>query len=660
MTRKWDFVAIDTGGTFTDIVAIHDQEIQVFKLPSTPSDPSKAVLDAIQTIESSNEILHGTTVATNAVLERKGTKVVLITTKGFADIIEIGRQNREDIYAIYPTRPEPLVDRQMRFELNERVNARGEVEVEINPDDVDAIIQKIESTDAESIAISFLFSFLYSHHEKNVEERLRERYPVSASSKVLPEYREYERTSTVVMDAYVKPIISSYLFNIENRVHKNNYANIFAVMKSDMGLAKASSLVERPVDTLFSGLAGGIKAAEYTSELTGVQNIISLDIGGTSTDVAAVINGKGALQQAQKIDGLPVARPAVDVITIGAGGGSLVTYSSGLIRVGPESAGANPGPVAYDQGGNIPTTTDCDLVYGVLPENLAGGILQLRKDLAQTSLQKYATTIGLPVNDAIEGIRRIFHENIAGAIRGVSTQRGHDPRQFSLLCFGGAGPVHAAELAEIMNIKQVIIPPYPGTWSAMGLIGGDYRYQTSRGWIIPWQDVDENEISQVFKSLEMEALELARKDRHDSKAEMKINLNCSMRFIGQSYDIIIPYDGLDTTQQRFIEEHRYQYGFAADTEPVELVALRVDLIIPHESPLLPKIQSMPSPQPTDHREVIRLGQIPVYSKSDLGYDSNLVGPCIVEQNDTTSWVPPLWKVELDHFGFMYLTREYTE
>ncbi|MFV2013922.1 MAG: hydantoinase/oxoprolinase family protein, partial [Candidatus Heimdallarchaeota archaeon] len=410
-SQNWVIAGIDTGGTFTDTIAISKDQIKVIKVPSTPLNPLLAVIESLKRLGFVKEVLHGTTVATNAVIERKGARVVLVATKGFKDIIEIGRQNRENIYALYPTRPEPLVDKDLRLEVDERINADSSIEKALKKQDLDDLVVKIKSIDFDSIAICTLFSFLNPIHENQIAEILQE-YVVSVSSIVLPEYREYERMSTTVMDAYVKPLMRDYLKNLDMQIRENKLSDLFAVMKSSKGLARGKTIAEFPVHTLFSGLAGGVQAAEFTSRLLGTPNLLTLDIGGTSTDVASIVDGKNSSHQSLKVSGLPVSVPAIDIETIGAGGGSLIQIISGLIQVGPESAGASPGPVAYNQGGTIPTVTDADFSYGILSEDLAGGEIIMNRDLAERSMELFGSKLKINKLEAIAGARRIFHENI--------------------------------------------------------------------------------------------------------------------------------------------------------------------------------------------------------------------------------------------------------
>ncbi|MHA2098736.1 MAG: hydantoinase/oxoprolinase family protein [Candidatus Kariarchaeaceae archaeon] len=655
-TQSWLIAGIDTGGTFTDTIAISKSDIKVIKVPSTPSNPLLAVIESLKRLQFVKEVLHGTTVATNAVLERKGAKVALITTKGFKDVIEIGRQNREDIYALYPSRPEPLVPQELRLEINERVVSDGSIEKDLEDLDLDLLVKELEDLNFDSIAICTLFSFLNPKHESKIANALKS-HIVSVSSDILPEYREYERMSTTVMDAYVKPLMRDYLKNLHFEIMESKLSNLFAVMKSSKGLARGQTIAEYPIHTLFSGLAGGIQAAEFTSRLINTPNLLTLDIGGTSTDVASIVNGRNSSHQSLKVGGLPVSVPAIDIETIGAGGGSLIQIVSGLIQVGPESAGASPGPVAYDTGGDIPTVTDADLAYGILSEELAGGELTMKKQLADKAMDILAEQLKISKFDAIAGSRRIFHENIAAALRSVTTQRGLDPRNFTLLAFGGAGPVHGCELAELMHMSQVIIPNLPGAWAAMGLLGADYSYDTSQGIVQAWDDIDSNQLDQYYVELEKEALNLASIDGLDL-TDKNLERNLSMRFKGQSYELLVEYNSnLNKIKSSFFNLHKERYGFVAETEPVELVAIRVTLIVPHDDPIIPEIQETDDPVPTEMRQVLDYDEsVPVYEKEELGKGWKQKGPFIVNQTDTTSWIPKGWEAEINKYGFIIVNK----
>ncbi len=654
--HSWQIIGIDIGGSFSDAIAIGDKKLKVIKVLSTPKDPTEAVDLILEKLDGAfEELLHGTTVATNAMLERKGAKVLFITTKGFRDVVEIGRQNRLDIYSIIPTRPVPLVPQDMRITVNERVLSDGTIRTGLSDEDINQVIDQIQSLQPESIAIGFLFSFLNPKHELELEKELEKLgIPISVSSKVVPEYREYERFSTTIADAYVKPLISSYVERLAFKVQKASKHAKIAIIKSNNGLAVPQRLSMRPVEIMVSGLAGGVLAAEFTARITGRDNIISLDIGGTSSDVAQVKEKKGTVLYGLKLGGIPISVPSVDVQTIGAGGGSIAWTSAGLLRVGPQSAGADPGPAAYGKGGKYPTVTDADLLYGILPSSLGEGAITLNKELSEEALKGLAKELGITLESCIKGIRRIFHENIAKALRAVSTERGVDPRNFSLLAFGGAGPVHAAELADIMGMTETIIPPYPGIWSAFGLLSADYKYDKSQGILKREGEINENEIESIFMEMEKELVNQMAKD--GNKPDQFIRM-LDIRFVGQSFELTVPWEKtIANTRNRFLEEHRTQYGFADEEEPLEFVAARVTAIKHHPDPVLPEVETYPDPKPIGKRKVFDVGPVEVYQKKDIGKNFEKIGPFIVEQGDSTIWVPPHWKAKMDRLGFIYLHK----
>jgi N-methylhydantoinase A len=656
-------VGIDAGGTFTDFIAItNNGEILLEKVASTPKNPEKAVIEGLTILNAEyDEIIHGTTIGTNAMIQRKGAKCALITTEGFRDVLEIGRQNRRDIYEIVASRPDPLVSRDLRYELPERVDKNGMVTKPLNSSDIDILIEKIKNKELESVAVSFLFSYLYTEHELMVKEKLEKlSIPVSISSEVFPEYREYERTNTTVVDAYLKPILNGYIKELHKKlIFGENKPNL-AIMKSSKGLATPEAIIEKPVETLISGLAGGVLAAELTSELTGYKNIISLDIGGTSTDVAQITEGKGMFVHEITIDRLPVNIPAVDIVTIGAGGGSIASVKGGLLRVGPESAGAEPGPASYDLGGKNVTVTDADLVYGILGVNLAGGKLKLNVSKANDSINNLAQQLNISSNETIRGVRRIFHENITSALRSVSTEKGKDPRKFALAAFGGAGPVHAVELAELMDITTVIIPPYPGIWSAFGLLAGDYRYDISLGKVQLLTNVQTKDIDELFEDLLKNAINQANNDGVTKLIPEKpiVNKKIALRYKGQSFEIPIEYSSnLNNLQKNFHNKHKELYGFASDDEPLQLVALKLSIIYQHKTPQLPNIEKKNNNhQIKEERKIIGIGEVPVYLKNEMDIEKIYQGPIIIDQEDTTTWIPNNWNCKLNNKGFMIVTK----
>ncbi|MGA0277646.1 MAG: hydantoinase/oxoprolinase family protein, partial [Candidatus Kariarchaeum pelagius] len=418
--------------------------------------------------------------------------------------------------------------------------------------------------------------------------------------------------------------------------------------------ANIASILKRPVDTIFSGLAGGFKASEFTSNYLNEPNIISIDIGGTSTDVSSLRNFKGEILNNLKISGHPISRPAVDVETIGAGGGSIVKYTDGLIKIGPESASADPGPISYDKGGLDLTITDINLVMGILPTTLAGGEINLNLDKALRAVDSLSQEINLSINKTISGVRRIFHENIANAIRSVSTQRGYDPRDFVLLAYGGAGPLHAVEIAEIMAISKIVIPPYPGVWSSFGLMGADYEYYSSKSIIKPLKELDQNYLQDCINNL---IQELKNKIQLDGiKLETpEINIFLKLRFIGQSYELKVNYIQFTDIKKSFLSKHKLLYGFAAENEPIEVISIEVNYIIKRKYPSLPYFAS----NKNERYEEIKLHDntiVKKYSKTNLIINQEYKGPIIIQQDDSTIFIPNTWIFHIDDYGFISIFK----
>ncbi|MQG60931.1 MAG: hydantoinase/oxoprolinase family protein, partial [SAR202 cluster bacterium] len=472
-------VGIDIGGTFTDIILIENEEITVTKVPSTPKDPSQAVINGLKHLNiTSGEFVHGTTIATNTLLENTGALTALITTKGFEDVLEIGRQNRQDLYDFNVQKPEPLANREMRYGISERTDSNGVIIEDLDTELLEQIIYGIKSSDAESVAVSLLFSFLNPAHEQSILKTIQSKIPslyVSISSEIVPEFREYERTSTVVINSYVGPKVSQYMDNLTTRVE-----HPIRVMQSSGGSITSQLASKEPVRTILSGPAGGVVGAYRTAKQAGINQIISIDMGGTSTDVSICPDRIQETTQST-ISGYPISIPMIEIHTVGAGGGSIAAINAGgSLSVGPSSAGSDPGPACYGIGDNI-TVTDANLILGrIQPDFFLGGTMQLDIDKALMAIQKLATEINSSATDAALGIIKVVNANMEQAIRTISLERGHDPRDFALLPFGGAGALHACELSAEMGISKVFIPPHPGVLSALGVAIADVTKDYSR------------------------------------------------------------------------------------------------------------------------------------------------------------------------------------
>ncbi len=482
------FAGVDIGGTFTDLVSLADGRLTVHKLLSTPADPAEAMLNGLAAISGGNiealrRISHGSTVATNAILERKGARTALLTTQGFRDLLFIGRQNRPELYALQPRLPPPLIPRRWCWEIPERLDHTGAVLTPLDVIALDIVLDALASEYIESVAVCLLYSYVNPVHEQAVRARILERgllqpWQIALSSEVLPEFREYERASTAALDAYVRPVMSRYLAHLEKQLPRQT---TFRVMKSDGGVMSAARARQQAVQTALSGPAAGVIGAFHLARLAGYDHILTLDIGGTSTDVA-LCPGAPIRRPDSEIDGLPLRIQVLDIETIGAGGGSIARLDAGgALRVGPQSAGAVPGPICYGRGGTQVTVSDANAVLGRLdPEHFLGGRMTLDVDAARSAMGTLAAAAGLSLEDMAQGIIDVANASIDRALRRVSVARGYDPRDFTLVAFGGAGPLHACDVADRLKIPRVLVPRYPGVLCAFGLLVADVAHQSSR------------------------------------------------------------------------------------------------------------------------------------------------------------------------------------
>jgi N-methylhydantoinase A len=640
-------VSTDIGGTFTDFVILEKGELRTFKLPSTPQNPALSVKQGLEKFKPST-LSHGTTVATNAVLERKGAKVALITTKGFADILKIGRQDRPSLYDFSKTRPEPYVPEDLYFEIEERISSNGEILKNLIQNDLNKIKENLKQKNAESIAVCLLFSFLKPEHEKRIAEALSN-WPVSLSSEVLPEFREYERTSTTVFDAYVKPTVSRYISDIEGY-----FGDEFYIMQSNGGVVTSNIAIKRPVNILLSGPAGGVSATQSLGKLIGFSNLISFDMGGTSADISAVEDGEPVWTSEGEIAGLPVRVPMLDITTIGAGGGSIVWVDSGgALRVGPQSAGADPGPICYGKGGEEITVTDCNLLAGYLgEEGLLGRKMPLSKENVIEKVSELSHQLDLTFNETVLGVLKIINSNMLNAIRLTLAKSGLDPRDFSLVSFGGAGPMHACSLAKELGIRYVIVPFLPGAYSAYGILLSDIRSDLSKSILRPLDEVG-NEIDDTFSKLKKKAVDDLKKQRI-SEDEAKFAFSLDLRYKGQSYEINVNY-GPDLVES-FNKKHRMLYGYSIPTEPVELVNVRLHSISQRPKNI-PHPENRGDNKPQEKRPMLfedGFVEGEVFFRKNLNPGFECVGPAVIEEETATTVIPPGIIFSMDHYGVIYL------
>ena len=658
-------IGIDVGGTFTDVLLLDSAGKQWHvKVQSTPKDSSIGVLKGLQKAldlakvppEKVNYLLHGTTVATNTVLQRKGSSISLITTKGFEDLLEIGRQQRPNLYDLKVEREPSLVSRTNVIGIDERILADGTILKPLNSSEVEKAVRQVrQNTDA--IAICLLFSFQNPLHENQLVKEIQRQdssIPVSASSTVLAEYREYERMSTTALNAYVAPVLTQYLQHLDRALHDMGISAPLLVMQSHGGVLQSQTAQNHAARLLFSGLAGGTLGGRYTSQMLEEEDIITFDMGGTSTDVALISQGIIRETSEGHIGGFPCRLPMIDVETVGAGGGSISWIDAGgILRVGPQSAGATPGPAAYGLGGMDPTVTDANLILGRLdPEYFLGGAIVLKPKLATQSILGIAQNLGLSLEECAFGIIRVVNANMERAIRVVSIQRGFDPRDFALVAFGGAGPMHAWALAKNLGIPRVIIPNAPGLHSALGLLTTNLRIDKSQTILESMKSPDRTKLISVFHQLEHELREQLL-EQGASNQTIVIQRLADLRYTGQAYEITVPVPKGEITENwitqlavTFHDRHQQQYGFASPDAPVTIVNLRLIAQEPMPVPQLAEIpEQVGDPQVRTTREVYfeELKQsipTPIFERSILGTGAQIIGPAIIEQLDSTTVIHP--------------------
>ena len=647
-------IGVDTGGTFTDFVFVKDGQIQLFKVPSTPEDPSLAIRDGLARIGDAVEVVHGTTVGTNALLQRRGARTALITTRGFEDVLVIGRQARPELYNLNAVKPPPLVDDELRFGVGERVVASGEV---LEPLDVPALPSLVESlrrAKVESVAISLLFSFLHPEHEERIAASLASLgVPLSISSRILPEYREYERTSTVVINAYLQPLMGRYLGRLKNQISN------LRVMQSSGGSISAEVAAEEPVRTILSGPSGGVVGALRCARSAGIKNVITFDMGGTSTDVALCDSGAIRTTNEAVVAGLPVAVSVMDIHTVGAGGGSIARVDEGgSLRVGPESAGADPGPACYGRS-MLPTVTDAHVVLGHFGGGgLLGGEFKLDEERARAALAQLAEDLSrvtgtrTSVVAAAEGVVSVANTNMERALRHISVERGHDPRQFALLPFGGAGGLHAVELARALRIPQIIMPTAPGALSAVGVLVADVVKDQSRTVMFGLDSKEIAKLPRVFREMEREASTVLRREGFPA-ARQRHERALAMRYRGQSFELLInKTDG--NVAAAFHRAHRERYGYAQEQSEIEIVSARLRSIGLVEKLSMRKIATSRGTVKPHATAVAYLDgrktTVGVYRRDDLRGGVKLRTPCIVAEYSATTLIPADATARVDQFG----------
>jgi N-methylhydantoinase A len=669
-------VGMDIGGTFTDFVVLDEGagKTSSGKVLSTPANPGEGVLsglrDFVPNLPEISFLVHGTTVGLNAFLERKGTRVLLVMTEGLRDTYSIARHDRKELYALRYRKPERLVPRRDTHEVAERLRWDGAVDRELDEASLAPVVEKVRSEGIEAVAVCLIHSFTNPEHELRVREVLLRECPglsVTLSHEIAREWREYERASSAVLNAYIAPRVERYLHTLEGGLTELHVRSTLYVMQSNGGITTARQAREQPIQTLLSGPVGGSIGGAALSRATARANLLCVDMGGTSFDLSLIVEGQPNVSTETELEGLPVLMPLVDIHTIGAGGGSLAWLEAGGLRVGPESAGADPGPACYGRGGTRPTVTDANLFLGRLdPGYFLGGRMELDVAAAQRALASVGAELAIDEVTLAEGMLSIINAKMADAMRTITVRQGIDPREYSLVAFGGAGPMHAAWLAEELEIREVVIPWSPGTFSAWGMLQTDMRHDVARTFYQPLAGLDAGAPAAVYDELEREGAELLR-SQDVSDEEQYFARFADMRYVGQEYSVTVPVDGdveLDRVAASFHDAHRVRYGHSTPGAPVEFVNLRVAAMgrIASEAP--PFTGPEGGADPVVGRRTVTFGgeaeETAILHRDRLrpGYEAD--GPLIVEEEGSTTVVPPGRTLRVDEFGNLLLTTNAEE
>lgn len=686
---------VDIGGTFTDVVFVgSDGQVLVKKIASTPDDYGRAVLDGLElgindlNIQPSDisEVSHGFTVATNAILEGKGEPTALITTEGFRDVLELARIRTPHLYDLYYQKPPPLVERNLRFEVAERMTFQGEVLKPLDVPGLEEVVKRIESTGLRSVAIALLHSYANPEHEIRVAEAVRARIPdasLSISSDLLPEMREYERTSTTVINAYVRPVVAEYLSNLKAEMLANGIEVPLMVMQSNGGLMPVESAIEKPMYCIESGPAAGVVGAYQLGKRLGIGNTLTFDMGGTTAKASMIENGEmllapeyevgGGMNAGHRLlkgSGYILRVPSIDLAEVSSGGGSIAWVDKGgSLQCGPQSSGSVPGPACYNRGGTDPTVTDANVALGYLnADHLLGGSFPIVADKAHKALHdKISEPLGVSDINAANGVHLLANSKMARALRAVSSERGRDPRRFTLVAFGGGGPIHAAGLAEELGITQIIVPPAPGVFSAFGLLFADLEHHFVQSHLRPFADLDLQESNTILDRLLREGRKLLESEGFSEKHQ-EIVTQVDMKYVGQTSELTVamPYsqftlDSLKQLGEDYGVEHERTYGYRAE-DPLQLVSIRVIARGLSEETRMPDkmhLVGMPDPLVSGDREVYfskdrEWVKTPVIQRHEIGVRSD--GPLVIEEYDSTTIVPPGWIAQLDALKNIVLDR----
>jgi len=665
-------IGIDVGGTFTDLLALdHDTgELTALKMPSTAGELARGVVNGLEQLPKRarhSTIIHGTTVATNAVLEGRGARTALIVTRNFRDLLEIGRQSRENMYDLREHgRPPAMVPRHLRLEITERMDPNGAVLQNLKLDEVSGILKTLQEEKVEAIAVSLLNAYANPDHERALFESIHPHFPfVSISTEINAEFREYERTNTVVLNAFVMPLVHRYVERLLKLLHDSGWQGRLHFVQSNGGMISGTLVKRQPLCTVMSGPAAGVAAAQHLMEQLDIRDGITFDMGGTSTDVCLIPNGQAAETAERRIGGQPVRFASVAIESIGAGGGSIAWVdAAGAMKVGPHSAGALPGPACYDRGGKEPTVTDANLLLGYLnPAATFGRQINLQYDLAEKAVGRFGDKFDMSLLEAAQGIIDIANANMIHALRLVSVQKGHDLRRFVLVAFGGAGPLHAGRLARMLHIPKVIVPPFSSGFSALGCLVSDVRIDSVLTYRRRLDDLTAAELAEAFLPMEKEARRRLM-DEGYAVSEIELQHACDLRYVGQKYELTIPLAGdpqhcsVDELHRRYQQRHEALYAYIT-AEPVECINLRLVAQVPRQNFRLP-------PRSEGHLQDARVAEreaffpetgqvsIPVYQRERLGSDVGLQGPAIFEDEWSTTLVYPGQYLQVDQSGALII------
>jgi N-methylhydantoinase A len=687
-------VSIDVGGTFTDLVALDERSGEVIniKTSSIPKNPEKGVINAVEeflkthTAESIGMIGHATTIATNALfgqVDLNLPRTGLVTTAGFKDVIEIGRQRRAELYNLFFERPPMLVKRRHRYTISERVSPEGYIKQDIDEGDLHSIIDKIAQDDIESVAVGFINSYANPIHEENVKKAIFERLniPVTASYEISNEYREYERISTAVVNAVLMPVIHTYITQLESDLESLSLKTQLYVMQSNGGLAKSNTVSQKPATILESGPAAGVIAAAWLGEQTGINNIISFDMGGTTAKAGTVrgrvpevipeyeVAGKIVMGRLIKGSGYPIRFPFIDLAECSAGGGTIAKAVNGSLMVGPMSAGAIPGPACYGKGGTDATITDANLILGRLnPSNLLGGAMNIYLKMAREAYAKLGENLGIGAIEAAISVTLIANSMMSKILRIVSVERGYDPRDYALVAFGGAGPMHACALAEELKINKIVIPQNPGMFSALGLLTADLFHDYSRPILSDLTTIDPSRIEMLFHEMEAEGKEILYSESVPNEKQ-RYQRTLDLRYHGQGFELNIETErpfktsSIKKAVDGFYKKHIQVYGYAEKDEPIEVVNAKLRVIGLLDSPKLREQKTSSESIPLEKRRVYfetdeMWHNVDIYDRKSIG--SEIMGPAVIYQYDSTTVIYPEWSIKPDRFDNLILRRNISD